>query len=63
MRFKGCDSNFEVKCSNFNSFYKLNNYLALNNTWDNPLVLVLNPQCKLKMLNTFLLNRTVHSLL
>jgi len=60
MRFKGCDSNFEVKCSNFNIFYKLNNYLALNNTWD---TLVLNPQCKLKMLNTFLLNSTVHSLL
>ena len=27
---KGCDSNFEVKCSNFESHYKWNNFLALN---------------------------------
>ena len=29
--FKGLDSNFEVKSSNFKSCYKRNNYLALNN--------------------------------
>ena len=27
---KGCDSNFEVKCSNFKSRYKWNDYLAFN---------------------------------
>jgi len=27
--FKGCDSNFEVKCSSFKSCYKWNNYLAV----------------------------------
>ena len=30
---KGCDPNFEVKCSNFKSWYICNNYLALNNMY------------------------------
>jgi len=32
--FKGCDSNFEVKCSNFKSHCKWNIYLTLNNSID-----------------------------
>jgi len=31
--FKGCSSNFDLKCSNFKSRYKQNNYLALNNMY------------------------------
>ena len=30
---KGCDSNFEVKFSNFQSCYKWNNYLPLNDMY------------------------------
>jgi len=30
---KGCDSNFEVKYSNFKSRYKWKNYHALISTW------------------------------
>ena len=30
---KGCDSNFEEKCSNFKSCYKWHNYIALNNMY------------------------------
>ena len=30
---KGCDSNFDIKCSNLKSRYKWNNYLALNNMY------------------------------
>ena len=33
--FKGCDSNFEVKCSNYKSRYKCNNYFASNNMYKN----------------------------
>jgi len=32
-KFKGCDSNFEVKCSNCKCCYERNNYLALNNMY------------------------------
>jgi len=31
--FKGCDSHFEIKCSNIKSCYKWHNYLALNNMY------------------------------
>ena len=30
---KGCDSYVQVKCSDFNSHYKWNNYLAVNNIY------------------------------
>jgi len=33
MTFKSCDSNFEVKCSNFKYRYKWNIYLALNSMY------------------------------
>ena len=33
LMFKGCDSNFEVKCSNFKTCFKWSNYLALNNMY------------------------------
>ena len=40
-QINGCDSYFEVKCSNFESRYKWNNYLALNNMSVKLLVIVI----------------------
>ena len=33
--FKGCDSNFDEKCTNFKSCYKWNIYLAFNKNYNN----------------------------